>query len=184
MIDSGEIRWAWDIARSGARRPEVRIWRDSLLAYLAREGGAAERADEAELGEVIAAILPKPWSRRLGGDGAGDGVAAAAVFVLPGRIPAGLIADGELSCVGPTGPDGIGGALSECVRVYEEEVDGTMMAEKPRWNVSQGDLGHLSAALRPMRTREEVAELMGVSVTLVCQLENSALRKIVRALRA
>ena len=59
-----------------------------------------------------------------------------------------------------------------------------MIAEKPRWNVSQGDLGHLSAALRPMRTREEVAELMGVSVTLVCQLENSALRKIVRALRA
>jgi DNA-binding CsgD family transcriptional regulator len=59
-----------------------------------------------------------------------------------------------------------------------------MNFEKARWSLSQNDIGHLSAALKPIRTSREVAEILGVSTTLVCQLENSALRKIVRALRA
>ena len=103
LIDSGEIRWAWDIARRGARRPEVRIWRESLLAYLAREGGAAERADEAELGEVIAAILPKPWALTPR-TATVRGTELQRRFLCCRTHLAGLIADGELSCVGPTGP--------------------------------------------------------------------------------
>jgi hypothetical protein len=59
-----------------------------------------------------------------------------------------------------------------------------MITEKPRWNVSQGDLGRMSRALQPIRTTREVADLLGISVSLVCQIENSALRKIMRALKA
>ena len=63
LIDTRQIRWAWDISRKGARRPEVRIWRESLLAYLARENGGAPKAfgaDDLALPQVIEAILPKP----------------------------------------------------------------------------------------------------------------------------
>src|SRR5208283_1467330 len=61
LIDTREIRWAWDIARKDARRPEVRIWRESLLAYLAREsGGAAPPPDGLSLAQVSEAILPRP----------------------------------------------------------------------------------------------------------------------------
>ena len=58
-----------------------------------------------------------------------------------------------------------------------------MNNEKARWNLSQSDIGHLSMALKPVRTSREVAEILGLSTSLVCQLENSALRKIVRALK-
>jgi DNA-directed RNA polymerase specialized sigma subunit len=58
-----------------------------------------------------------------------------------------------------------------------------MNHEKARWNLSQSDIDHLSMALRPVRTSREVAEIFGLSTTLVCKLENSALRKIVRALK-
>jgi len=51
-----------------------------------------------------------------------------------------------------------------------------------RWRLSQDDISHLSMALKPIRTQEEVAQILGYSPTLVCQLENSALRKIVRAM--
>ena len=57
-----------------------------------------------------------------------------------------------------------------------------MNNEKARWNLSQGDIDHLSAALKPVRTSREVADILGLSTSLVCQLENSALRKIVRAM--
>jgi hypothetical protein len=59
-----------------------------------------------------------------------------------------------------------------------------MSMEKARWSLSQGDIGHLSAALQPIRTCREVAEIMDISPAMVCQLENSALRKIFRALKA
>jgi DNA-directed RNA polymerase specialized sigma subunit len=58
-----------------------------------------------------------------------------------------------------------------------------MNNEKARWNLSQSDIDHLSMALKPVRTSREVAEILGLSTSLVCQLENSALRKIVRALK-
>jgi len=54
---------------------------------------------------------------------------------------------------------------------------------RTRWNLLRRDVGHLSAALRPIRTSQEVAEILGVSASQVCQLENSALRKIVRAVQ-
>ena len=52
-----------------------------------------------------------------------------------------------------------------------------------RWRLSQGDIDHLSMALKPVRSSREVADLLGLSTSLVCQIENSALRKIVRALK-
>jgi len=105
LIDSRQIRWAWDISRKGARRPEVRIWRESLLAYLARENGGDPKAfgaDDLALPQVIGAILPKP-------------PLAPRTAIVRGRELqrqflccqghlAGLIADGELCCVGPAGP--------------------------------------------------------------------------------
>jgi hypothetical protein len=51
-----------------------------------------------------------------------------------------------------------------------------------RWRVSQNDLDRLSVALKPIRARREVAEILGCSTSLVCQLESSGLRKIVRAM--
>jgi hypothetical protein len=62
LIDTRKIRWAWDIGRKGATRPEVRIWRESLIAYLAREsgGGAVPPADDLSLAQVIEAVLPRP----------------------------------------------------------------------------------------------------------------------------
>ena len=58
-----------------------------------------------------------------------------------------------------------------------------MNHEKARWSLSQSDIGHLSMSLKPIRTSREVAKILGFSTTLVCQLEISALRKIVRALK-
>jgi hypothetical protein len=106
LIDSRQIRWAWDIARKGACRPEVRIWRESLLAYLARESGGdpnAFGAEDLSLPQVIEAILPRPPALT---------PRAATVrgrelqrrFLCCRTHLAGLIADGELCCVGPTGP--------------------------------------------------------------------------------
>lgn len=101
LIDRREIRWAWDIAR----RPEVRIWRESLLAYLAREGGGPNDggAEDLTLEQVIGAVLPKP---------AAITPRAATVgrrelqrrFLCSRNHVAHLIADGELSCLGASGP--------------------------------------------------------------------------------
>jgi len=105
LIDTRQIRWAWDISRKGARRPEVRIWRESLLAYLARESGVgpAPTPDDLSLPQVIEAILPRPPALT---------PRAATVrgrelqrrFLCCRTHLAGLITDGELCCVGPTGP--------------------------------------------------------------------------------
>jgi len=51
-----------------------------------------------------------------------------------------------------------------------------------RWHLLQGDVDHLSKALKPLRSYEEVAALLGCSAGLVRQLETSALRKIVHAM--
>jgi hypothetical protein len=56
-----------------------------------------------------------------------------------------------------------------------------MKTKKVRWRVSQSDIDRLSKALNPIRTHREVAVILSVSDSLVCQLENSALGKIVRA---
>ncbi|MGD0813386.1 MAG: hypothetical protein ABSA83_07260 [Verrucomicrobiota bacterium] len=58
-----------------------------------------------------------------------------------------------------------------------------MNPEKARWGLSQCDIDHLSRELKPMRSSREVAAILGVSTSLVCRIENSALRKIVRALK-
>lgn len=58
-----------------------------------------------------------------------------------------------------------------------------MMTDKTRWGARQSDLGLLSMALKPIRTAHEVAQMLGVSDALVRQIENSALRKIARALK-
>jgi hypothetical protein len=106
LIDTGQIRWAWDISRKGARRPEVRIWRESLLAYLARESGGDPKAfgaDDLSLPQVIEAILPRPPALT-------PRAATVRGRELQRRLLccrthlARLIADGELCCVGPTGP--------------------------------------------------------------------------------
>jgi len=57
-----------------------------------------------------------------------------------------------------------------------------MIERYTRWRVAQDDIGRLSETLRPIRSQEEVAELLGCSPALVGQLERSALRKIMRAL--
>jgi hypothetical protein len=105
LIDNRQIQWAWDIARKGASRPEVRIWRESLIACLAREsgGGAAPLADDLSLPQVIEIILPRPATLAL---------RAATVrgrelqrrFLCCRTHLAGLIADGELCRVGPVRP--------------------------------------------------------------------------------
>jgi hypothetical protein len=58
-----------------------------------------------------------------------------------------------------------------------------MSLEKARWNLGPGDIEHLSAELRPIRSSREVGEMLGISTSLVCQIERNALRKIVRSLR-
>lgn len=53
LIECGKLEWAWDVARHGANRREIRIWRDSLMAFLqGKTGGSAIDA------EVIGRILP------------------------------------------------------------------------------------------------------------------------------
>jgi hypothetical protein len=56
-----------------------------------------------------------------------------------------------------------------------------MKTDKIRWRLKQGDIDRLSASLKPIRTCREVAGILGVSVAQVCQLESSALGKIIRA---
>jgi TPP-dependent indolepyruvate ferredoxin oxidoreductase alpha subunit len=57
-----------------------------------------------------------------------------------------------------------------------------MKNQPVRWRLLQGDIGCLSMALKPARSYEEVAAILGYSESLVRQLENSALRKIIRAM--
>jgi len=57
----------------------------------------------------------------------------------------------------------------------------TMNAPKACWKMTKSELGLLSAALRPLRTCEEVGQIMGLSASAIYKIENSALRKIIRA---
>jgi len=103
LIDTRQIRWAWDIARKGARRPEVRIWRESLIACLAQEsGGAAPLADDLSLPQVIEAILPRPAVLAMRAATLHAGELQRRLLCCRAHI-AGLIADRELSRVGPSG---------------------------------------------------------------------------------
>ena len=56
-----------------------------------------------------------------------------------------------------------------------------MNRKQTRWHIRQRQIDHLSHTLKPVRTCREVAGILGISVALVCQLETSALSKIVRA---
>jgi DNA-directed RNA polymerase sigma subunit (sigma70/sigma32) len=51
-----------------------------------------------------------------------------------------------------------------------------------RWDLSQDDIAHLSTALQPVRTYQEVAGILGLSESLVRQIETCALRKIIRTM--
>jgi hypothetical protein len=106
LIDTRQIAWAWDISRKSARRPEVRIWRESLIAYLAQEssgGGPAPLVDDCALPQVIEAILGVPAAIT-------PRTATLRARELQRRFLccqthlAGLIADGELCRIGSTGP--------------------------------------------------------------------------------
>ena len=57
-----------------------------------------------------------------------------------------------------------------------------MNNQRVRWSLGQGDIGDLSMYLKPIRTRQEVSEILGLSPTVVTELEASGLRKIIRAL--
>ena len=56
--------------------------------------------------------------------------------------------------------------------------------ELRRRKVTRRELGLVSASLRPIRSCEEVGRLMGLSTTVVFNLESSALRKIIIALHS
>jgi DNA-directed RNA polymerase sigma subunit (sigma70/sigma32) len=51
-----------------------------------------------------------------------------------------------------------------------------------RWGLLQDDIDHLSVALNPIRSHQEVAAILGLSASAVRQIETSALRKIIRAM--
>lgn len=103
LIETRQIVWAWDIARPGANRPEIRIWRESLLGYLAHEGGAAPQNGGLSLRQIIEAILPGPAA--LGPRSATvNGRELQRRFQCSRTHLAGLIADGELARVGPARP--------------------------------------------------------------------------------
>lgn len=53
LIECGKLEWAWDVARAGAVRREIRIWRDSLMAFLQ---GISLTVTQGEA--VISSILP------------------------------------------------------------------------------------------------------------------------------
>lgn len=52
-VETGALRWAWDIATAGAARRELRIWRGSLISLMERK--AEPDQDEAR---VIDDFLP------------------------------------------------------------------------------------------------------------------------------
>jgi hypothetical protein len=105
LIDSRQIQWAWDISRRKARRPEIRIWRESVLAYLAREngGGPAGPPEDPGLAQVIEAILPRPAVLTRRAATLRGCELQRRLLCSPSHV-AGLIADGELCCVGGTAP--------------------------------------------------------------------------------
>lgn len=56
------------------------------------------------------------------------------------------------------------------------------MKNRPiRWRLRQQDVDGLSHALKPIRTCREVARILRCSPATVCELEASALRKIMAA---
>jgi hypothetical protein len=100
LIDTRQISWAWDISRQGASRPEVRLWRESVLAYLAREsGGPAPAEDGLSLDQVIAAVLPRPDSCSLRAATL-RGRELQRRFLCSQMLIGRLLSDGDLCCVG------------------------------------------------------------------------------------
>ena len=56
-IETGAIGWAWDIRGKAAAAREIRIWRESLLEWLA-DPLASLRALARPEGEVVASLFP------------------------------------------------------------------------------------------------------------------------------
>jgi len=105
LIGSRQIPWAWDIARKGSGRQEIRIWRESLMACLERENGSGEGppADKRSLDQIIEIILPRPASLARRAATLSGRELQIRFLCSCGHI-AGLIADGELCRVGPARP--------------------------------------------------------------------------------
>lgn len=58
LIDTGALRCAWNIASPGSERREIRVWRDSVLAYL--KGQPTNAKEEINLRAIIKGFLPAP----------------------------------------------------------------------------------------------------------------------------
>jgi hypothetical protein len=107
LIENRQIKWAWNIGRKDAIRPELRFWRDSLMVYFVRESGATDTASFVEdlpLEEVIAAILP----RCAGPKSTSFAIRAADLsqrFLCCPNHVLGLVRDGELESAAPLHPN-------------------------------------------------------------------------------
>ena len=98
LIENRELRWAWNICRKDAIRPELRFWRDSLMVYFVRESGAGDTTSFVEdlpLEEVINAILPRGKSPVIG-----IADLSQRFLCCPNHI-LGLVRDGELESSTP-----------------------------------------------------------------------------------
>jgi hypothetical protein len=103
LMDCGALPWAWDIARAGADRRELRIWRDCLVAWLAnpcetyRQQRFSMESEEA----VLASLFPhgRPEQR---------GTELQRMFSCGHSHIINLIADGLLTSTTEirTGPNG------------------------------------------------------------------------------
>ena len=59
LIEDGQLRWAFNIGIPGKSKRTIRVWAESLNAYLA--GGTPRREDaEADLSRIVNQISPAP----------------------------------------------------------------------------------------------------------------------------
>ena len=58
LIEGGELGWAWDIRGPGADRREIRVWRDSVEAYLRGGGAGTDGTEGMNEEEVLASVFP------------------------------------------------------------------------------------------------------------------------------
>lgn len=65
LVESGELRWAFDIRSAAAASQEVRVFRDSLFEYVGlRSRECVHDSDEREFADIIKSMLPGPKPSR------------------------------------------------------------------------------------------------------------------------
>jgi hypothetical protein len=65
LIETGQLRWAFDIRSASAATREIRVLRDSLFEYTRlRPREHYHESDRHEFAEIIKAILPEPKEKR------------------------------------------------------------------------------------------------------------------------